>query len=257
MVAKIPLLISSRMTSAGLTASSSASSLTVIVAGSSIAPRSRGSATCTCDSAPVSRRGGLRGPRRPRVPLLLLATHSSFGVQHRRSRQERLAELHGDRGLQRPRQRASLHGPCPAVGVAAEVCPPPGQPTSFVDHQFARRRPDDPDEITLLPRGPTGHARARRDATRRRSPPLYDATSLVAVFLARGFFAGATVPSPEPSPAAIATGSGAGSASAPVPSSEPGSVAASVSEAAAASATGASAGASAGAPATSEASPSP
>ena len=38
-VAKMPLLISSRMTSAGLTPSSSASSLTVIVAGSSTAPR--------------------------------------------------------------------------------------------------------------------------------------------------------------------------------------------------------------------------
>src|SRR4029077_20230857 len=65
---------SSRMTSAGLTPSSSASSLTVIVAGSSTAPRSFGSATWTavCAKAP-SRRGGLRGPRRPRVPLLLRA----------------------------------------------------------------------------------------------------------------------------------------------------------------------------------------
>ena len=38
-----------------------------------------GRATWTCDAlnAP-SRRGGLRGPRRPRVPLLLLATGSSF-----------------------------------------------------------------------------------------------------------------------------------------------------------------------------------
>src|SRR4029078_8949155 len=73
-VAKMPLLISSRMTSAGLTPSSSASSLTVIVAGSSTAPRSRGSATCTADWANVpSRRWGLRGPRRPRVPLLLRA----------------------------------------------------------------------------------------------------------------------------------------------------------------------------------------
>src|SRR5262245_38369913 len=73
-VAKMPLLISSRMTSAGLTPSSSASSLTVIVAGSSTAPRSRGSATWTaaCANAP-SRRCGLRGPRRPRVPLLLRA----------------------------------------------------------------------------------------------------------------------------------------------------------------------------------------
>src|SRR6478672_3656278 len=79
MVAKIPLLISSRMMSAGLTPSSSASSLTVMVPGSSIAPRSRGSSVWTPDppNAP-SRRGGLRGPRRPRVPLLLLATGSSF-----------------------------------------------------------------------------------------------------------------------------------------------------------------------------------
>src|SRR5215211_7670146 len=70
----MPLLMSSRMTSAGLTPSSSASSLTVIVAGSSTAPRSAGSMTWTADCTPEpSRRGGLRGPRRPRVPLLLLA----------------------------------------------------------------------------------------------------------------------------------------------------------------------------------------
>jgi hypothetical protein len=58
-----------------------ASSLTVIVPGSSIAPRSRGSSVWTPVplNAP-SRRGGLRGPRRPRVPLLLLATGSSFDV---------------------------------------------------------------------------------------------------------------------------------------------------------------------------------
>ena len=73
-VAKMPLLMSSRMMSAGFTASSSASSLTVIVDGSSIAPRSRGSATWTAAGVnPPSRRGGFRGPRRPRVPLLLRA----------------------------------------------------------------------------------------------------------------------------------------------------------------------------------------
>ena len=71
-VAKIPLLISSRMTSAGFTSSSSASSLTVIVGGSVTAALSRGSATAVGEKPP-SRRGGLRGPRRPRVPLLLLA----------------------------------------------------------------------------------------------------------------------------------------------------------------------------------------
>src|SRR5664280_534889 len=72
-VAKIPLLMSSRITSAGLTARTSASSLTVIVDGSTTAARSRGSATETGVNAPPSRRCGLRGPRRPRVPLLLLA----------------------------------------------------------------------------------------------------------------------------------------------------------------------------------------
>src|SRR4051794_7487130 len=80
MVAKMPLLISSRMMSPGLTVNSSASSLTVIVPGSSIAPRSLGSMTCTAPGAKPARRGGLRGPRRPRVPLLLLAMGPSFVV---------------------------------------------------------------------------------------------------------------------------------------------------------------------------------
>ena len=62
-VAKMPLLISSRMMSAGLTPSSSASSLTVMVPGSSIAPRSRGSSDLDARPANApSRRGGLRGP---------------------------------------------------------------------------------------------------------------------------------------------------------------------------------------------------
>ena len=65
--------------SAGLVPRSSASSLTVIVPGSSMAPRSLGSTTWTAPgvNAPA-RRGGLRGPRRPRVPLLLRAMGPSF-----------------------------------------------------------------------------------------------------------------------------------------------------------------------------------
>src|SRR5262245_40498743 len=111
MVAKMPLLMSSRITSAGLTARRSASSLTVIVAGSSIAPRSFGSATWTLLllNAP-SRRGGLRGPRRPRVPLLLLATGSSFDDRVSDSRRERLAQLGRERGLQRPSEGAFRDG---------------------------------------------------------------------------------------------------------------------------------------------------
>ena len=72
MLAKMPLLISSRMMSAALTPSSSASSLTVIGAGISTAPRSVGSIVWTCDASLArSRRGGLRGPRMLRVPLRL------------------------------------------------------------------------------------------------------------------------------------------------------------------------------------------
>src|SRR5262245_16513336 len=104
----MPLLISSRITSAGFTARSSASSLTVIVGGSSTAPRSFGSATWTaaCWKAP-SRRWGLRGPRRPRVPLLLLAT----GHSDRRwtdGGAQRLAHLGGDGHFEGAVEQASI-----------------------------------------------------------------------------------------------------------------------------------------------------
>src|SRR5690242_4837869 len=97
MVAKMPLLMSSRITSAGFTERRSASSLTVMVGGSSTAPRSFGSATWTaaCWKAP-SRRWGLRGPRRPRVPLLLLATGHSDRGDHAGGGAQRRAYLGGD-----------------------------------------------------------------------------------------------------------------------------------------------------------------
>ena len=48
---------------------------------------------------PPGRRGGLRGPRRPRVPLLLLATGSSFVNHRQRSRCELRPEpFDGGRG---------------------------------------------------------------------------------------------------------------------------------------------------------------
>ena len=148
MVAKMPLLISSRMTSAGLTDSSSASSLTVMVPGSSIAPRSRGSATWTCPFANApSRRGGLRGPRRPRVPLLLLATGSSFDghVSGRRLASERIARRGGQGCLEGPAEGAlverawSRQSPRPAdVGAAT------GEPAGR-----RRRRPNRPGVRTI------------------------------------------------------------------------------------------------------------
>src|SRR5262245_40546166 len=213
-VAKMPLLISSRMTSAGFTARSSASSLTVIVAGRSMAPRSRGSATWTGARLPPSLRGGLRGPRLPRVPLLLLATLSSFG----RRRQCCCVSRHGRTQvgrhgrLQRPSQRAALQRGGPAGLVPAEVGAPAVQPASFVDLQFAVRRPHDPDQVPLVPGRPTGDTGpggSPASAGRRGgydSPlesPSADAGSASALaFLVRAFFAGA---------AAAATASGASS----------------------------------------------
>src|SRR4051794_33225123 len=205
----MPLLMSSRITSAGLTASSSASSLTVIVVGSSIAPRSRGSIVWTADCASPGRRGGLRGPRRPRVPLLLLATHSSFDLQCRRPGLQRRAQVARNRCPERPPEGAALDGEGPAGGVPAEVGSPSGQPAALIDLQLPVDGPDDPDEVSLGPGRATGNTRPGRDPPRRiPTSPRYFATSLAAVFRALGFFTGSTasssgaVPFDEAAPAA-------------------------------------------------------
>src|SRR5437667_4777783 len=218
MVAKIPLLISSRMTSAGLTVNSSASSLTVIVAGSSIAPRSRGSATWTCPGTPLpSRRGGFLRPRLPRVPLLLRATGSSFVSchHHRRSGSERLSQLHRKRCLERAPESASPESGRPARGIPAEVRTPAGDAAGFINHQFPARRPDDPNELTLGPDSSARHARSIRRPTWNAgsSLPGYDEASppspadAAVAFFVRDFF-GAT---------AAASGSASASALAPSP----------------------------------------
>src|SRR4051794_7520577 len=147
----MPLLMSSRMTSAGLTDSSSPSSLTVMVPGSSIAPRSRGSRTWTCDGTPLpSLRGGLRGPRRPRVPLLLLATDSSF-VRCHRPCTEHLAKLGREPALERPAEGAFGNSCHSAVALAAEVGSPAGRAAGFVDHDPPIRRSHDPQQLALGP----------------------------------------------------------------------------------------------------------
>src|SRR3954470_11974080 len=144
-VAKIPLLMSSRITSAGLTVRSSARSLTVIVAGSSTAPRSRGSATWTavCPKAP-SRRGGFRGPRRPRVPLLLLANESSSGCC-RFNRGQQLGS-HGGRewGDESTRQQAAAGGSGDAGHVATDVGATAGRSAGRVEAHGAVRAAHDP-----------------------------------------------------------------------------------------------------------------
>ena len=147
-VAKMPLLISSRMTSAGLTVSSSASSLTVIVAGSSTAPRIDGSTTWTAvwPNAP-SRRGGLRGPRRPRVPLLLRAIDDSPA----HGGQQLVREIRGKGGLQCPAEAAAPHRARDARLVTAHVRPAPVRATRRVEAGRCRRA-----------RGRSGAARACR-----------------------------------------------------------------------------------------------
>src|SRR5262245_29729172 len=154
-VAKIPLLMSSRMMSATFTPRSSASSLTVMVPGSSIGPRSFGSIVCTWVWKPPSRRGGLRGPRRPRVPLLLLATGSSFdGVVVRvRPQLDAREERRRDGGLERPRQGAPGIGDGEAGGGPADVRAAAGQPAGLVDDDRAVGCPDEPNELALGSRG--------------------------------------------------------------------------------------------------------
>ena len=238
MVAKMPLLISSRITSAGLTPRSSASSLTVIVDGSSIAPRSRGSATWTARRRnPPSRRGGLRGPRRPRVPLLLLATLASSVGRRRRCAGAAWAAADGcfgrvrtggeDRSQRRPGwvrralDRACL-GACrpssmPHRGTGMHRVRSRGRSGSMITRPSGR--PHDPDEVALLPCRPAGHAAPGGDpcAMRPRRPvavraercPAYDDTSSSAAFF-RLRFAGAGAAATGSRRAAASGASGVG-----------------------------------------------
>src|SRR5438046_3362175 len=158
-VAKMPLLISSRITSAGLTERSSASSLTVIVAGSSTAPRSRGSATWTaaCWKA-ASRRCGFRGPRRPRVPLLLLATAASDRRGSGRSGHQLGPDAGGNLRLERAIEDPPIDRAGDAGFVPADVGATAVRPAGDVDADDAAGRANHPQELALLTPGPTGHA---------------------------------------------------------------------------------------------------
>ena len=163
-VAKMPLLISSRMMSATLTVRRSASSLTVMVAGSSIAPRSRGSIVWTCDRKPPSRRGGLRGPASaagaaptPGHGLLLRWCRGSCGPEVD-AREERRRDL----GLERPTEGALGVGDGQTGCRPADVRAAAGQPAGLVSDDRAIRGPDDADELALGPARPAGDARARR-----------------------------------------------------------------------------------------------
>src|SRR6266508_1868730 len=176
----MPLLMSSRITSAGFTPSRSARSLTVIVDGSSIAPRSRGSATWTlaCGNAP-SRRCGFLGPRRPRVPLLLLATGSSlvFSVMSGRPRLESLPNVVRERHAEGARDDVLVQCRLPARAVGAQVGAAAGHATRRVQDDRAIRHADDPHQVPLVARrsagdaGPTGRATQSRPGCARGAAP--------------------------------------------------------------------------------------
>ena len=137
MVAKMPLRMSSRMTSAELMPMSSASSLTVMESGISTAPRVAGSATLTGLSPPSVHLRGFLGPRRPRVPLRLRAIGAS--QHHLRSpaagrdwARSRVTLLQS--GLQVIRQRGR------AARAAAPIAAGPG-PSRRHPHTGRRRAP--------------------------------------------------------------------------------------------------------------------
>src|SRR4051812_21875539 len=234
MVAKIPLLMSSRMMSAGLVPRRSASSLTVIVAGSSIAARSLGSTTWTAPgvNAPV-RRGGLRGPRRPRVPLLLRAMGPSFVVVDvrgagdgamgwfcggRRDRGDRgdgceaREKSLGDRRLERVVQRALAGREVPACRVATQIRAATWSAAALIDGDRAVRATDDADQVSFRARRAARDAAPLGDATWRRGPAgagarAYDDTSSeVAALRLRLAGAAATVSSSAPGSAPATAG---------------------------------------------------
>ena len=164
MVAKMPLLISSRMMSAALTVSSSASSLTVIVPGSSIAPRSLGSSVWTCglmfrrrDAAACAGRDG-RGCRSyswPRAPpsMVFVVLRSRDGVRE---------ERRGERGLERPGEGALLDGDGQAVACRGTRRRRDRQPAARVDDDAAVGRADDAHAVRAWA-APSG--RRRRSAS--------------------------------------------------------------------------------------------
>jgi hypothetical protein len=94
------------------------------------------------------------------VPLLLLATGSSFvgHVQWFARRRQRLTQVGGQWGLERPGKGALGDGPLDAGRVMADVGAPAGEPARGIDLDGALGRPDDPPELAL------GTRRAARDA---------------------------------------------------------------------------------------------
>src|ERR1035437_1711319 len=176
MLAKMPLLISSRITSAGLTPNRSARSLTVTLDGSSMAARVRGSAVAVAPCINPSRRIGLRGPRRPRVPLLLLATTISSHDPARLPCPFGSA-FSGDRHSQRSLERSFVQCRTSALIAVTYIGPAAVHLAGRINHNPAVRSPHDTQELALLPRRPADDARSRRIAPWKRGPAYEDTSA--------------------------------------------------------------------------------
>ena len=139
-----------------------------MVAGSSIAPRSRGSATWTDDAtAPASRRCGLRGPRRLRVPLLdfwPITSPLSLRCRHARIRASPFVVLSASRFQTRREARPARVSRAHARGRCSRApCP------STRRRRTGRRHGRVPGQFRRCPCG--------RPATGRSAPVLVSAGS--------------------------------------------------------------------------------
>src|SRR4029078_3415080 len=119
------------------------------------------------------------GPRRPRVPLLLLATGSSFDIFSVQAPGERFRLFLGELGLERPAEGAL--GQCFVETIAgpADVGAPSGRTTGLIGDHVAAGRAHDAQKLALRTNGPARDARSVRDAARRDRADGrgYDATS--------------------------------------------------------------------------------
>ena len=205
MLAKMPLLMSSRMMSAGLTPRSSASSLTVIDEGMSIEPRTDGSIVWTALSPePSARRWGFRGPRVLRVPLRLRAMGTSR-KQLEIATLQAAAQFLRQRHVEGALEGGFLQGERPARAVGAEIGAAAGQATGGIDGDEAIGCADDTHQIALVALGAAGDAGAGRSTPDGRRGGGYDDTSEVAVARLR-FGAVAAFSGSDPFESAFAAG---------------------------------------------------
>src|SRR6185369_1302831 len=117
----------------------------------------------------------LRGPRRPRVPLLLRAIGSSPA----RGGHELVREVRGNGRFEGAAKPAATRGAGDARLVAAHVRAAAVRPTTRVIANRAVGRAHDPEQLALVAAGPAVDAGSSRDCSTFEGPRgrAYDATS--------------------------------------------------------------------------------